>query len=137
MEIKSMDKLRDLDGKYKVVARVYHGDGDLYQDEVLGYFDHNDDEDILEELLDLLDSMKRMNGRDYEDIDGFKKWFLQEDMDEDEYDAVDTRIRKLGNEWQRDMQSMQYGDDILVALDEYKVFYYEFGREYVVEFDRG
>ena len=137
MEIKSMDKLRDLDGKYKVVTRVYHGDGDLYQDEVLGYFDHNDDEDILEELLDLLDSMKRMNGRDYEDIDGFKKWFLQEDMDEDEYDAVDARIRKLGNEWQRDMQSMQYGDDILVALDEYKVFYYEFGREYVVEFDRG
>lgn len=136
MNIINMTKTRSFAGKFEVVATVYHGDGDLYEKNSLGYFDRNNDLDILDELLTILHEMNKRT-RDYEDIDGFNKWFMQEDMEEDELNSIDERIINLGNEWACDTYSMQYGNSDPVTLDDYKVFYYDdFGNEFAVKFDK-
>lgn len=127
-EVTIGEKVKTPTNCYIVECKAMYGDADGYGQLDYGEFKFGRDEDILVEFIEFCERMKNAypHGRggydDYDHIEGFYKWFNQDDMDNDEWETMDERIKKFCNfYWLRDPQ----GDGMQASFKGYKVFHYD------------
>lgn len=125
-------------GCYVVEIKTMYGDADGYGKITVGGFKEGEDEDLLNEFLDLCERMETFypNGRggegDYDQVEGFEKWFKSYDLDPEDWDAMTEREKRLygDNEWEDDPNG--YGDQATYC--DAKVYWYSYtGAKYNVD----
>lgn len=115
---------------YVVECGVSHGDGDKEDTMVIGGF--NKGEEGL--LADLVETLTRLSDRDldrydYNDVDGFDRWFQYDDLEDEEIALLPEKIKSLNCDWETDIAS----GDGYAAYSYHVVYYYdELGYKYFV-----
>lgn len=107
LEIK--DKIIDYLNCYVVECEVMFGDADGYGELIIGGFEKDRDDYLLEEFLILCETMKKHNGRDYyEKVLNFDRWFEFESLGDDIYEEFPEAMKNLVKYWPLDPQT--YGE---------------------------
>ncbi len=133
MKIFFKEQVKPPVNEYKVICNMTYGDGDIYNYLSVGGFEKGRDEALLEEFLNLCERMKHHDGRDYDNVEGFKKWFTDmEDLTEEEYETIPEHEKEiLFNFWERDPLANR---NVYAKFKSYLVYYYdEEGIQYRVE----
>lgn len=81
----------DMKNCYDIELTYMHGDADSYTYDSIGAFSENEEEEmeLLKEALIVCKNIKEADRDDFENIEGFKKWFNYDDYEDENGDQND------------------------------------------------
>lgn len=123
---------------YVVECEAMYGDADGYDTLTFGGF-YRHQVEILKDLVVVCERMKNAypngkGGKDYYDestVEGYNRWFNQDNLSQEEYDALPEKQKWMADYWLNDPTGF---DDTEAKFEDYNIYYYDAdGVKYNVE----